>query len=263
MIAVISDVHFPSDKERQKSIQSGLRNMPDIHALFICGDFTDNRNDTKEGEDMHLPDYMRDLPYPVFFIDGNHEDYNVLKRLPEIDEAEREVLLKKHGCNVERNNTRKAADGIYYLKRGSVCTADGFSILAIGASTTGPGYKKNHPDIWQPDEDLTPEDEERISDAISKNNNTFDLVMTHTVPERMVRAWFPEKDLSVTNDILYRVWKKISYRYWMFGHFHQDIDYPEKFHCLYRDIILFEKQGDSGIRMERVRMNTTFAYDRN
>ena len=77
MIAVISDVHFPSNAERQKVMETGLKKLTGIRALFICGDFTDNRKDTKPEEEMKLPEYIKKLPYPVFFIDGNHEDYIV------------------------------------------------------------------------------------------------------------------------------------------------------------------------------------------
>ena len=72
MIAVISDVHFPSNAERQKIMETGLKKLTGIRALFICGDFTDNRKDTKPEEEMKLPEYIKKLPYPVFFIDGNH-----------------------------------------------------------------------------------------------------------------------------------------------------------------------------------------------
>ncbi len=251
MIAVISDVHFPSNAERQKTMEAGLKALSGIRALFICGDFTDNRKDTQPGEAMKLPEYIKGLPYPVFFIDGNHEDYEVLKRLPSISEAERETLLQNVGCSVDAKMTKKAADGIYYVKRGSACKIDGFSMLLIGGSTTGPGYKKNHPDIWQPDEDLTKEDEQHIEAALAKNHNTFNLVFTHTVPECMVKAWFPDKDRSVTNEILERVWHSISYQHWMFGHFHEDTDYPEHMHCLYNDVMLLEALKDGGIRAER------------
>ena len=50
MIAVISDVHFPSNAERQKIMETGLKKLTGIRALFICGDFTDNRKDPKPEE---------------------------------------------------------------------------------------------------------------------------------------------------------------------------------------------------------------------
>ena len=200
---------------------------------------------------MKLPEYIKKLPYPVFFIDGNHEDYDVLKRLPKISDSENELLFQKSGCSLTAENTMKASDGIYYLKRGSVCKIDGFSMLLIGGSTTGPGYKKNHPDIWQKDEDLSKEDEKRILKSLQENDHTFDLIFTHTVPECMVKAWFPDKDLSVTNKILEHVWQSVSYQYWLFGHFHDDEDYPERMHCLYNDVMLLEALKDGGIRAER------------
>ena len=80
MIAVISDVHFPSNAERQKIMETGLKSLLVFVHFFICGDFTDNRKDTKPEEEMKLPDYIKKLPYPVFLIDGNHEDYDVLKK---------------------------------------------------------------------------------------------------------------------------------------------------------------------------------------
>lgn len=39
MIAVISDVHFPSNAERQKIMETGLKKLTGIRALFICGRF--------------------------------------------------------------------------------------------------------------------------------------------------------------------------------------------------------------------------------
>ena len=108
MIAVISDVHFPSNAERQKIMETGLKKLTGIRALFICGDFTDNRKDTKPEEEMKLPEYIKKLPYPVFFIDGNHEDYDVLKRLPKISDSENELLFQKSGCSLTAENTMKA-----------------------------------------------------------------------------------------------------------------------------------------------------------
>ena len=64
-------------------------------------------------------------------------------------------------------------------------------------------------------------------------------------------AWFPDKDLSVTNKILEHVWQSVSYQYWLFGHFHEDVDYPERMHCLYNDVMLLEALKDGGIRAER------------
>ena len=121
MIAVISDVHFPSNAERQKIMETGLKKLTGIRALFICGDFTDNRKDTKPEEEMKLPEYIKKLPYPVFFIDGNHEDYDVLKRLPKISEEYYSQVLVLLNENKERitfskermqPNSRKYNEGI-------------------------------------------------------------------------------------------------------------------------------------------------------
>ena len=59
MIAVISDVHFPSNAERQKIMETGLKKLTGIRALFICGDFTDNRKDTKPEEEMKFTSLAR------------------------------------------------------------------------------------------------------------------------------------------------------------------------------------------------------------
>ena len=95
MIAVISDVHFPSNAERQKVMETGLKKLTGIRALFICGDFTDNRKDTKPEEEMKLPEYIKKLPYPVFFIDGNHEDYDVLKDFHRLVKVKTNHFFKK------------------------------------------------------------------------------------------------------------------------------------------------------------------------
>lgn len=68
MIAVISDVHFPSNAERQKIMETGLKKLTGIRALFICGDFTDNRKDTKPEEEIETARIYKEAPYPVFFM---------------------------------------------------------------------------------------------------------------------------------------------------------------------------------------------------
>ena len=68
MIAVISDVHFPSNAERQKIMETGLKKLTGIRALFICGDFTDNRKDTKPEEEMKLPEYIKKPCHILFSL---------------------------------------------------------------------------------------------------------------------------------------------------------------------------------------------------
>ena len=50
----------------------------------------------------------------------------------------------------------------------------------------------------------------------------------------------------MTNKILEHVWHSISYQHWLFGHFHDDEDYPERMHCLYNDVMLLEALKDWG-----------------
>ncbi len=57
----------------KRFMETGLKKLTGIRALFICGDFTDNRKTQSQIEEMKLPEYIKKLPYPVFFIDGNHE----------------------------------------------------------------------------------------------------------------------------------------------------------------------------------------------
>lgn len=248
MLAVMSDFHYPSDKERQKHVADSIEmlrrlsadNNDLIKGLFICGDFTDNRNDALD-QPMRLPDYIKGLPWPVFFIDGNHEDYEVLKRLEGIDLE-----------NLSGAGAKRAADGIFYLQRGSCCVADGMRILAIGGSTSGPGYKKRHIDIWQPEEDISEKERRQIYNTLEENNYNFDIVLTHTLPETRMKQWYEQKDRSVTNEIIENVFKEIEYRQWFFGHFHCDEDFPGDFHCLYRDVALIERHENGYISCRRL-----------
>lgn len=236
MIAVISDIHFPSDAQRQECLKRGLEKLCGLDALLVCGDFTDNRGDTRPGEAMKLPAYLQELPYPIGFIDGNHEDYRVLEGLAE--------------TSVWDGPAGKAAEHVYYLKRGCCYRIDELRILTIGGSTSGPGYKKNHPDIWQEEEELNEQDRSRIQETLQQGAD-FDVVLTHTLPERRMEAWFPEKDCSQTNRILEEAAQKMTYGQWCFGHFHQDQDYPDRFHCLYQDVILMDKAADGTVSWRR------------
>ena len=87
----------------------------------------------------------------------------------------------------------KASDGIYYLKRGSVCKIDGFSITFNREAQQALGIRKTIRISGRKMRICQKEDEKQILKSLQENNYTFDLIFTHTVPECMVKAWFPDK----------------------------------------------------------------------
>lgn len=116
---------------------------------------------------------------------------------------------------------------IRYLRDGGIYLINGYKTLVIGgAYSVDKWYRLQRGWRWFEDELLTAEEMNKISNEVE--GQSFDLVLTHTCP----LDWEPT-DLFIGGidqtkvDTSMEVWMntlkdKISWKVWLFGHFHTD-----------------------------------------
>lgn len=157
----------------------------------------------------------------LYFIDGNHENFNILNSLP-----------------IE-NNMGKIADNIYHLRRGQVYEFENKKILVCGGADSIDKYRRIENFTWWKEEAIS---QETIDDIPAGH---YDYVLTHCCPRsifdnnRVYLSTLQFLDENKINhnseDMLEQLKNKITFDHWFFAHYHINRNLDEKFTCLFED----------------------------
>lgn len=222
-----------------------LKNFSGNSPIIVAGDFGLLWDTvvyyTQEERDM-IKD-LQDTGHSWLFVDGNHENFTRLNRLP---------LLKKYGAPVG-----VVADGIYHLRRGNVYTIEGKKIFIMGgAASIDKAYRIENISWWSA-ELPSKEEEDYALEQLDKVNWKVDYVITHAAPEQATSLLYKylhgeygaEKIEMFTskkeNQFLSFIADKLKFKHWYFGHYHFN-GTEGKYTCLYQNIesILEMKDGE-------------------
>lgn len=157
----------------------------------------------------------------LYFIDGNHENFNILNSLP-----------------IE-NNMGKIADNIYHLRRGQVYEFENKKILVCGGADSIDKYRRIENFTWWKEEAIS---QETIDDIPAGH---YDYVLTHCCPRSIFEKnriylstlqFLDENKINHSSeDMLEQLKNKITFDHWFFAHYHINRNLDEKFTCLFED----------------------------
>lgn len=186
--------------------------------VIICGDFgaiwNGNETDNKE---LNIHSSKN---YTTLFVDGNHENFEALNAYP---------VEYWNGGKIHR-----IREDIIHLMRGQVYVIDGVKLFAMGGATSiDKQFRIPHRTWWHQENPSHAEIEEAYNN-LDRNNWSVDYVLTHTTSNIVMKEClcFQKEDEALNKffDVLH---DKLNYKWWFFGHFHEDIVYPEyKCTCL-------------------------------
>ena len=199
--------------------------------VIIAGDFGLIWSYLRTKEEEHWIKWLDDQPWTTLFIDGNHENFDVLNKLPE-----KEMFGGIVGI-VSRS--------VYHLRRGNVYRINSQKILTIGgAHSHDREYRKWGETMWK-QEEITDEDINNAKIALENADFCVDHVVTHcapamyargSMPQDMVQYWQPDGSEERLDDFLKT--SGISFQKWWCGHYHTDFGPIMKgdFECLHNGI---------------------------
>lgn len=127
MFFITGDTHGDIDIQKlsSKNFPKG-KTITKNDYVIICGDFGlvwDGSN-----SDKYWQKWLRNKPWTTLFIDGNHENFNLLFDLPE--------------TNMFNNTVKIVNESIFYLPRGRVFTIEGKTFFTMGgARSHDQGYR--------------------------------------------------------------------------------------------------------------------------
>ena len=159
----------------------------------------------------------------LYFIDGNHENFNILNSLP-----------------IE-NNMGKIADNIYHLRRGQVYEFENKKILVCGGADSIDKYRRIENFTWWKEEAISQETIDNIPAG------HYDYVLTHCCPRSIFEKnriylstlqFLDENKINHSSeDMLEQLKNKITFDHWFFAHYHINRNLDEKFTCLFEDFM--------------------------
>ena len=177
--------------------------------LIILGDFGLFWNVPRSDTEKYWLDWLSNQEYQVLFLDGNHENFDLLEQFEEV-----EMFGGKVGV---------AYDNIYHLKRGEVYTIEDNKILVVGgASSIDRVYRTLNKSWWEAEE-LSLAEIKNTEDNIVSESHKFDYVLTHTIPGSMKRFFgFYNGLFCSTSEYFSSIYRIISFKHWYTGHMHMD-----------------------------------------
>ena len=241
MIYITGDTHAEFKRFSKKVFDATENDY-----VIICGDFGGVWD--QSAEQKYWLDWLAAKPWTTLFLDGNHENYDLLATYP---------VNQWHGGKVHfiRPN-------VIHLMRGQVFVIDGIRFFVMGGASShdissgileldDPDfymkrrrldraralYRINHLSWWK--EELPSEEEyaEGLKN-LEAVGNRVDVILSHCAPssiQDIISGGFYQKDRLT--DYLDQVREQCSFRHWFFGHYHENRDVGEQFTLLYDRIV--------------------------
>ena len=223
MIYITGDTHGNIDFLRLKKYFKH-RYVTDEDYLIILGD----AGIVWSEKEIYMNEYSS-LGLTVLFIDGNHENFELLNKFPIVD-------FKGARCHRLYNN-------LYHILRGEILSINGLSFFCMGGATSiDKAYRLNRISWWE-EENISNKDILNGLDNLDKVNYQVDYVLSHAAPSFVVKKMF-NYQIDSNTEILEKFQSQIKYNYWYFGHYHENEKW-QKYRCFYSDILEIRKCNNS------------------
>ncbi|WP_339193852.1 metallophosphoesterase [Paenibacillus sp. FSL P4-0176] len=227
MIYITGDIHgtisvnkrlntknFPQQKQLTKS-----------DYVIIAGDFGLIWDGSKEDQ-YWLKWLDKTKSFTTLFIDGNHENFDLLEEYP---------VEIWNGGKVHRIN-----DSVIHLMRGQVFEIEGKKFFTFGgAASHDKEYRKEGKSWWSREMPSQEEYEEGLKN-LEKHDLKVDYILTHTCSTTALEYIEQRCAIRMERDEMhpyfYGIEQKADYKQWYFGHFHHDFDLPNNQRLLYTDM---------------------------
>ncbi len=189
--------------------------------LIVCGDFGCVWDGSKN--DQYWQKWYDEKPFTTLFVDGNHENHQMLAEFP---------VVNQYGGLVHR-----IQPSLFLLMRGEVFEIDGAKIFCMdGASSHDKHLRKPNISWWEEEIPSKAEFEHAV-DMLEKHKWCVDYIVTHCASKSVqakIAGWY-END-AVTSFLQF-VEGNCHFKHWYFGHYHVDMKIDEKHTALYDRII--------------------------
>ena len=224
MIYITGDMH---GEERINEIKNFILSHTDITYLMILGDFGAIWN-----EDTSLIRQLSDLSATILFIDGNHENFDLLNAYP------REEWNGGYVHHIANN--------ILHLMRGNIYEIENRTFFVFGGAVSADKNLRKEGVSWWPQEEAT-ESQLNYARSMLERAQNVDYILTHCGNmEAVQRAYLQTGNgkLKVCRQSIKisTLLRDITYSMWFCGHYHMDYQ-AGKYIFLYKTFYKLEAEA--------------------
>ena len=229
MIFITGDTHIPIDIHKLNTDNFPIqKELTKNDYLIICGDFGAVWNDgSNRKEDLYWQHWLDNKNFTTLFVDGNHENHNLLNEYP--------IDIWNGG------KIHYIKPTVIHLMRGQVYEINNTKIFTMGGAESHDKNSRIENKSWWKNE--IPNEQELSEGIINlkKHNNKVNLIITHCCPTSILNNINYNFKPDILTDYLETIKQTIKYNRWYFGHYHNDKNVDIKHRCLYYDIISYNK----------------------
>jgi hypothetical protein len=197
--------------------------------VIILGDFGLLWAPEQTPEEKYWTDWLDSKPWTTLFLDGNHENFDRIDSLPEVNK-----FLGVVGQYTEN---------IFHLKRGQVYTIDDKRFFTFGGAKSIDKVFRTIGVSWWNRELPSYAEYQNGFISLEDHNWKVDYVLTHECPLSIYDKIFEKYQISAISKkpdydlprYFEEIRSKLKFKHWYFGHHHLDETF-DNFTCLYEEI---------------------------
>lgn len=231
MIYVIGDTHGLEDFYKLHTFAGEHPELTLNDYVIVAGDFGAIWSEQTLVENLR---YYTELPFTVLFVDGNHENFD---------------LINSYSVEIwNGGKVHKIKPNVIHLMRGQIFEIEGKTIFTFGGATSIDRDYRIAGRSWWPQELPTYEELDEGIANLKKYNNKVDYIITHSCGQRALmypklRIYAGVKIACPESHLLSNFEDTVEFKHWYFGHFHIDAQLSDKYTVLMHKIV---KLGEGG-----------------
>ena len=218
MIYITGDTHGDIKRFDEKYVRRLKRN----DYIIICGDF--GFLWAGGAEEERLLEKLRKKKYCILFVDGKHENFDLLERYR---------VINWHGGKVHQ-----LGDNLYHLMRGQVFDLEQKRIFTFGGGESIDKDMRQAQGTWWEREMPTLEDMQEAVVSLNRVDRRVDYIITHEPPARVKTIMNHRPDsINALDAFLEEISKEVKFEKWFFGCTHQDRKITSKHYSVFQDLL--------------------------
>lgn len=233
-VFLTGDTHGEADIAKIDTFAQVAQHLTRDDVLIVLGDFGLVWGDPPTERERARLDWIEAQPWTTCFIDGNHENFDMLDAMP---------VTSRYGGRVH-----EVRPHVLHLMRGETYEIGGHRFFVLGgAHSIDVDWRVPHRSWW-PQEVPASEERACLADA-AQQVGAVDYVLTHCPPtncytwyrSRFPGFWGPDDE--------YNAWLEehvegvVSYRQWFYGHLHMDLPLDKPHTVLFNQIYDLDGTG--------------------
>ena len=218
MLYVTGDIH--ADIRRLKGRAAKQLKKGDI--LLVCGDFGFLWDGSPK--ELRLLDLLGKRPYQILFVEGTHDNIDLLSGYPE------ETL---YGGQV-----RRVSGNCCQLLRGECYEIEGKRVFALGGGESTDMDIRVEGETWWSRELPSAEELAHARETLASLNQQVDYIITHSVAPTVNKFLDREQmQINLLLAFLNEISETVQFKRWYFGSCHLDKAIPPKYCAVYQEIL--------------------------